>query len=59
MIYTYIYLFIMVASTFRKSLDFSQNGKIFSKIYFTPKGGKFGENNFLRYLGLCYVNPAY
>ena len=24
-----------------------------------PKGGRFGEENFLRYLDLCYVNPVY
>ena len=30
-----------------------------SKIPFTPKGGRFCEENFLRYLDLCYVNPAY
>ena len=30
-----------------------------SKISFTPKGGRFCEDNFLRYLGLCYVNPTH
>ena len=25
---------------------------------FTPKGGRFCEENFLRYLDLCYVNPT-
>ena len=24
-----------------------------------PQGGRFCEENFLRYLGLCYVNPTY
>ena len=30
-----------------------------SKISFTPKGGRFCEENFLRYLDFCYVNPVY
>ena len=30
-----------------------------SKTPFTPKGGRFSEKNFLHYLDLCYVNPAY
>ena len=30
-----------------------------SKIPFAPLGGRFCETNFLRYLDLCYVNPAY
>ena len=30
-----------------------------SKIPFTPKGGTFCEENFLSYLDLCNVNPAY
>ena len=29
-----------------------------SKIPFTFKGFRFFEKNFLRYLNLCYVNPA-
>ena len=28
------------------------------KILFTPKGGRFCKENFLRYLDLCYVKPA-
>ena len=28
-----------------------------SKIPFTPLKDRFCEDNFLRYLGLCYVNP--
>ena len=32
---------------------------IASKILVIPKSARFGWENFLRYLGLCYVNPAY
>ena len=30
-----------------------------SKIPITPRGGRFFEENFLRYLGSCHFNPAY
>ena len=28
-------------------------------VTFTPKGGRYWEENFLRYLDLCYGNPAH
>ena len=34
-------------------------GNISSKIAFTPKGNRFYQENFLRYLDLYYVNSAH
>ena len=58
------YLYILLYHVWILALDmlfipYPMQGPIGSKIPFTPKGGRFCKENFLRHLDLCYVNPAY
>ena len=51
----------MILMLLQKKLSSINNENKSSKIPFTPKGGRFCEENFLKrnYLDLCYVNPTY
>ena len=48
-----------MVSKFQRKSSSTPLCTIGSKISFTPKEGRFCEENFLRYLDLCYVNPSY